>query len=180
MLKTVNNIGHKPRTNRCLPTFPLFDIVQPRFYAEQPPMLMRRRERLNILHICPSRNLNKRVKLQYEDVPCYVCVYIMAQLPDPDKHSLGVRCPNFRGVQSMALHLLDLSRHRYGACREKTIFQNRLTLHCTSKLGNFIVKHFKTSKVQLERYVNKISDSGRPSFATTSRDKSRWQTSTCV
>jgi len=41
-------------------------------------------------------------------------------------------------------------------------------------------KILKHRKYKLERHVNNISDSDWPSLAETSRDKSRWQTLTCV
>ena len=112
----------------------------------------------------------------------------MARLPDPEKKHLLGCCPDFRGGQSLELHLPDISRHWYIHVEKNTLFpkliSTRHTLQCTSKLSNCIMKKLKTSK----RYVrirkackqDKINDSDQSSLAVTSRDKWRWQTSTCV
>ena len=72
-------------------------------------------------------------------------------------------------------------------CSKNTpLFRNRyqsdthyiVPINCYRKMLSW--KFLKHRNSKLERHVNKISDSDRPPFAATRRDKCRWQTSKCM
>ena len=104
----------------------------------------------------------------------------MAQLPDLDKHLLGALfqllgrlisgAPLTRSIQTLIR-----------TCRKNTpLFRNRYQPDMHYNVPVNSEKSKKNLKAKLERHINKISDLDWPSFAVTSHDKWRWQSSMYV
>jgi len=104
----------------------------------------------------------------------------LAQLPNPDERSLGVLSRSSEEVNlwSSTYQTYPDTNSWIRSCKKNTHLPKSIStwhaLPCTSKLGYFIVKNLEHRKGKLERHVNKISDSDRPTFAAASLDKWHW------
>jgi len=131
--------------------------------------------------IIPTINLGELSSISMTMTWCW---NLVAQLPNLNKHSLEALsrlpgrsisgAPPPRSIQTLIR-----------TCRKKTpLFWNwyQPDTHYIVPVNSTVLlwKILNHRKVKLERQVNKISYSGQPSFAATSRDNWHWHTSTGV